>query len=124
MSDLADKIEKASRLLRVIPGHGPCVFSDAEQLEIVARLRASAAIELAYGLLWLAPTDRDTRVGELAYQARQALLPHLDREGRMRGLRAAQDVLPAPASPAASRESRTNPRTEPSALLKALNRGH
>lgn len=71
------------------------------------------AIELAYGLLWLCPTDRATNAGELAYQARQALLPLLDRDGKLRGLKAAQDMLPAP-------ESRTNSRTPADDVANAL----
>lgn len=64
---------------------------------IATQLEAQAsAIELAYGLLWLCPTDRNTRVGNLAYQARQTLLTRLDRDGKLRGLKAAQDLTPLP----------------------------
>jgi hypothetical protein len=82
--------------------------------QIAAALeRQQAAIELAYGLLWLCPTDRNTRAGELAYQARQALLPPLDRDGKLRGLQAAQDMLPAP-------QPRTNSRTVDAAVANRL----
>lgn len=58
---------------------------------IAATLEAQAtAIELAYGLLWLAPTDRSTKCGELAYQARQVLLTQLGADGKIQGLGAAQ----------------------------------
>jgi hypothetical protein len=60
------------------------------------QLNRDQAIELAYGLLWLAPTNRKTKCGELAYRARQALFGQLDRAGRMRGLAAAQDDLGPP----------------------------
>lgn len=59
-------------------------------------LSREQAIELAYGLLWLAPTDRTTRTGELMHRARTTLLAQLDVEGRKRGLRAAQDNLGPP----------------------------
>lgn len=69
-----------------------------EALEAAKKLIAAQAtgIELAYGLLWLCPCDRATVNGERIYQARQALLAVLDREGKLRGLRAAQDLTPSP----------------------------
>lgn len=72
-------------------------MSDAKTRSAASQHTSEAqnAIELAYGLLWLAPTDRNTKTGELAYQARQVLLRQLDSEGRLRGLTAAQDMLAA-----------------------------
>lgn len=95
---------------------GPCDCGEPAPLRAPAPAdpyAQAAAIELAYGLLWLAPTDRSTRCGELAYQARQVLLTQLDRDGKLRGLKAAQDKLPAP-------ESRKNSRTDHPYLDNAL----
>lgn len=52
------------------------------------------AIELAYGLLWLAPVDRTTHIGFLASEARKALLSVLDRNGQERGITAARALRP------------------------------
>jgi hypothetical protein len=68
--------------------------SDREQA-----LRAS--IELAYGLLWRITINMQSRPGWLTYQARQALLAQLDRDGQARGITAARLL----------EESRNNPRT-------------
>ena len=48
----------------------------------------SEAVELAYGLLWLTP-KRDDK----ADRAREALYSILDSDGRIRGIKAAQDAL-------------------------------
>lgn len=56
-------------------------------------LTRDQAVELAYGLLWLLPTvDRRTRSGELAHRARTTLHAQLDRDGRIRGVMAAQKL--------------------------------
>lgn len=49
---------------------------------------AAEAVELAYGLLWLHP-GRDAKTD----RAREALYSIIDREGRLRGVKAAQDAL-------------------------------
>jgi len=54
---------------------------------------ASAEIELVYGLLWLVPVDRGTFSGNAVYLARKSVWAQLDRDGRLRGLKAAQDAL-------------------------------
>lgn len=51
------------------------------------------AMELAYGLLWLAPVDRATKQGYLVYEARQVLLGQLDSEARIRGVGAARRMV-------------------------------
>lgn len=51
------------------------------------------AMELAYGLLWLAPIDRTTKQGFLVYEARQALLGQLGHDAKLRGLTAARKML-------------------------------
>jgi hypothetical protein len=56
---------------------------------------AAQAIELAYGLLWRCGCDRRTGDGERLYQARQALLAQLDRDGQDRGITAAQALMHA-----------------------------
>lgn len=58
--------------------------------------KQQAAIELAYGLLWFCPEDRASVNGERVFQARQALRSALDREGKLRGVKAAQDLTPLP----------------------------
>lgn len=65
----------------------------------MSKLTNEQAIELAYGLLWLAPTiDRQTKAGDLVHRARTTLHGQLDLDGRKRGLSAAQDVLGPPSS--------------------------
>jgi hypothetical protein len=54
------------------------------------------AIELAYGLLWRCAVDRRTADGRRIYQARQALLGQLDRDGQARGIDAAQALMHSP----------------------------
>jgi hypothetical protein len=44
-----------------------------------------AALELAYGFLWLAPTDAGTKAGRCMMLARQAIRTRLDFEGKKRG---------------------------------------
>lgn len=51
------------------------------------------AMELAYGLLWLVPVDTHTKTGLCVSLARKALLGQLDRDAKLRGLKAAQDLL-------------------------------
>jgi hypothetical protein len=81
----------------------------------VARMRAEAAIELAYGLLWLMPqVDLDRAEGWLAHKARMTLLGQLGRDGQARGIEAAKPIL------AAKIESRKNSRTEHPYLANAL----
>lgn len=82
MSDQPKMIADIAALLRSCGA-----ASAAEQLEA-----QQAALGLAYGLLWLCPVDRATMTGERIYQARQALLGQLDREDKLRGLTAAQDL--------------------------------
>lgn len=65
----------------------------------MSKLTNEQAIELAYGLLWLAPTiDRQTKAGDLVHRARATLHGQLDLDGRKRGLSAAQDFLGPPSS--------------------------
>lgn len=45
---------------------------------------------LAYGLLWLMPTNTSTRAGRLGYQARQLLLQMLTPADRRLGIERAQ----------------------------------
>lgn len=51
------------------------------------------AIELAYGLLWVAGSDRATKRGEAFYQARKTLLSQIDKDGQARGIVAANKLL-------------------------------
>jgi hypothetical protein len=51
------------------------------------------AIELAYGILWHLPTDLSTEEGKGISAARHALLDLLDRDGKKRGVFAAQQQL-------------------------------
>ena len=48
------------------------------------------AMELAYGLLWLAPTDIGTRSGRLTRDARLTLGNALGHEGKKAGIARAQ----------------------------------
>lgn len=57
--------------------HGGAAVSAPVDL---ARLSDEDARLLAYGLLWMAPTDRSTWVGLLAAEARAALLMTITRE--------------------------------------------
>lgn len=56
-----------------------------------------AAVELVYGLLWLAPTDASSKQGRCVLQARAALFGLLDREAKLRGVQAAMLALHAAA---------------------------
>lgn len=62
----------------------------------IARREASAlsdAIEIAYGLLWLAAPSRETWDGIALAEARKALLAHLDKAGQARGIEAARQMM-------------------------------
>lgn len=66
-----------------------------------ARLIASApelkaAVELAYGLLWVVGCNKDTPDGSALYLARKVLFERLDRDGQMRGITAAREFLTKP----------------------------
>lgn len=64
-----------------------------------------AAVELAYGLLWVVGCDRSTKDGQSLYLARKALFERLDREGQSRGIDAARAALKA--APPLSRADRS-----------------
>jgi hypothetical protein len=51
------------------------------------------AIELAYGLLWIAGFDRSAKDGSALYLARNALYEQLDKEGQSRGIAAARQAV-------------------------------
>ena len=55
----------------------------------------ASAIELAYGLLWLPPVDREEAGGWLASEARKVLLRQIGRDGQARGIEAARPMLEA-----------------------------
>lgn len=51
-------------------------------------------LELAYGLLWHAPTDRSSWLGLLTCEARRAILETMDRDAQSRGIALAKSLLP------------------------------
>lgn len=61
--------------------------------------KLSDAVELAYGLLWLAPDTEDPEGRPAGFEqtctalARLALLEHLDRAGQARGIEAARHEM-------------------------------
>lgn len=57
------------------------------------------AMELAYGLLWMAGCDRSTKNGEALYLARKALYERMNRSGQARGITAARAALGVPFIP-------------------------
>ena len=76
-------------------------MSEADRLRPVASALVGntlqEAAELAYGLLWTAPTDRRDRVGLLASDARIALGNALGMDGKARGIERARNYPPRPA---------------------------
>lgn len=106
------------RLRDLLPGRYGDVASDA-----IAMIHSQAvAIEMAYGLLWRITIDMQSRPGWLTYQARQALLELLDRDGQARGIEAARLLEESRNNPrlAVVAESRKNPRTAASGSVNYL----
>lgn len=56
-------------------------------------MTTAESIEMAYGLLWVAGTNRVTKKGEALFQARKALLAQIDKSGQARGIVAANKLL-------------------------------
>lgn len=77
---------------RTLSGAAVSEHSPIKSAESLATT-STASIELAYGLLWVAGTDRITNKGEALYQARQTLLSQLDKAGQARGIVAANALL-------------------------------
>ena len=87
MTDISKDLETAA--VAMADFEGGSIFRET----LLNALAALDAIELAYGLLWRCAVDRRTADGRRIYQARQALLGQLDRDGQARGIDAAQALM-------------------------------